>query len=88
MRQRKLAQSIEDEIPHSFTQTLEIAIEVLERRSFDDRIQSAHAALEAKRKSKVVEERKKKQSAQVGIAKQQQKVCPFCDVKRRVLPAA
>ena len=44
------AQSIEDEMPHSFTETLELAIEVLERRSFDERIHAAHIALEAKTK--------------------------------------
>lgn len=44
------AQSIEDDMPHSFTETLELAIEVLERRSFDERIQAAHAGLETKKK--------------------------------------
>lgn len=35
------AQSIEDELPHSFTHTLELAIQVLETKSFDARIEEA-----------------------------------------------
>lgn len=35
------AQSIEDELPHSFTHTLELAIQALETKSFDARIKEA-----------------------------------------------
>lgn len=35
------AQTIEDELPDSFTQTLELAIQVLEAKSFDVRIEEA-----------------------------------------------
>lgn len=46
------AQSIEDEMPYSFTATLEMAIELLEQRSFDVRIQEAHAKLAAQKTKK------------------------------------
>jgi MarR family transcriptional regulator, organic hydroperoxide resistance regulator len=44
------AQSIEDELPHSFTESLELAIDVLEAKSFDVRIQEARLTVSPTRK--------------------------------------
>lgn len=49
------AQSIEDELPHSLTHTLELAIKALENKSFDLRIEEARKVQKAQTSKSVQE---------------------------------